>query len=192
VAYPDEAINAWDKTPGESARDHFVCVQSVVVDEDDALWILDPASPNFQAVVQGGPKLLKVDLAANKVERVYHFDDVTAPTKSYLNDVRFTRGFAFISDSGLAEVADHARCDVRAPRTRTSTEQKHRDLDGFSRSDARRDLSVLRTVRRTATSVESRLSPINKSARPTTVRSYLQDEWRLCALTLGSAWNESV
>ena len=77
LAYPDEAINAWDKTPGESARDHFVCVQSVVVDEDDALWILDPAAPNFQAVVEGGPKLLKVDLAHNKVERVYHFDDVT-------------------------------------------------------------------------------------------------------------------
>src|SRR5215216_6887718 len=39
VPYPNEAINAWDQTPGESARDHFVSVQSVVVvDEEDALW----------------------------------------------------------------------------------------------------------------------------------------------------------
>jgi hypothetical protein len=54
VPYPNEAINAWDQTPGESARDHFVSVQSVVVDEEDALWILDPASPYFRAVVPGG------------------------------------------------------------------------------------------------------------------------------------------
>jgi sugar lactone lactonase YvrE len=104
VAYPNEAINAWDKTPGESARDHFVCVQSVVVDEEDALWILDPASPGFQAVVPSGAKLLKVSLATNEIERVYHFDTESAPEKSYLNDVRFARGFAFISDSGLGAI----------------------------------------------------------------------------------------
>jgi hypothetical protein len=104
VPYPDEAINAWDKTPGQSARDHFVDVQSVVVDEDDALWILDPASPNFQGVVEGGPKLLKVDLASKTVEGAYYFDHVSAPTKSYLNDVRFANGFAFMSDSGLGAI----------------------------------------------------------------------------------------
>jgi sugar lactone lactonase YvrE len=102
--YPNEAINAWDKTPGESARDHFVCVQSVVVDEEDALWILDPASPGFQAVVEGGPKLLKVNLSTNEVERAYHFDNEGAPEKSYLNDVRFAQGSAFMSDSGLGAI----------------------------------------------------------------------------------------
>jgi sugar lactone lactonase YvrE len=104
VPYPNEAINVWDKTPGESARSHFVCVQSVVVDEDDFLWILDPASPGFQAVVPGGAKLLKVNLATNGVEREYHFDNESAPDKSYLNDVRFAKGFAFISDSGLGAI----------------------------------------------------------------------------------------
>ena len=100
----DEAINAWDQTPGESARDHFVSVQSVVVDEEDALWILDPASPYFRAVVPGGAKLVRVDLATNEVTRVYHFDDESAPVKSYFNDVRFARGHAFISDSGLGAI----------------------------------------------------------------------------------------
>jgi sugar lactone lactonase YvrE len=104
IPYPNEAINAWDKVPGDSARDHFVCVQSVVVDEDDYLWILDPASPGFQAVVPGGPKLLKVNLATNGIEKQYHFDSVAAPEKSYLNDVRFAQGNAFISDSGLGAI----------------------------------------------------------------------------------------
>ncbi len=104
VPYPDEAINAWDKTPGESAGGHFVCVQSVVVDEDDVLWILDPASPGFQEVVKGGAKLLKVNLATNEIERVYHFDNESAPAKSYLNDVRLAHGFAFMSDSGLGAI----------------------------------------------------------------------------------------
>ncbi len=104
VPYPDAAINAWDNTAGEPAKSHFVCVQSVVVDEEDTLWILDPASPGFKAVVQGGAKLLKVNLATNKIERVYHFDNEAAPMKSYLNDVRFAHGFAFISDSGLGAI----------------------------------------------------------------------------------------
>lgn len=104
VAYPNEALNAWDMAPGESARDHFVSIQSVVVDEEDALWILDPASPYFRAVVPGGAKLVRVDLATNEVTRVYHFDDEAAPEKSYMNDVRFAHGHAFISDSGLGAI----------------------------------------------------------------------------------------
>jgi sugar lactone lactonase YvrE len=79
-------------------------VQSVVVDEEDALWILDPASPYFQAVVQGGAKLLKVDLSTNEVAHVYHFNEEGAPVKSYLNDVRFAHGHAFITDSGLGAI----------------------------------------------------------------------------------------
>jgi sugar lactone lactonase YvrE len=104
VPYPNEAINVWDKTPGESAGSHFVCVQSVVVDDEDALWILDPASPGFQGVVQGGAKLLKVNLATNEIERVYHFDSDSAATQSYLNDVAFAHGSAFMSDSGLGAI----------------------------------------------------------------------------------------
>jgi len=101
VPCPNEAFNEWDKIPGESAGSHFVCVQSVVADEEDILWILDPASPGFQKVVPGGPKLLKVNLATNGIERVYHFDNEGAPPQSYLNDVRLSHGFAFMTDSGL-------------------------------------------------------------------------------------------
>ncbi len=103
IPYPNEELNAWDQTPGESARDHFVSVQSVVA-EEDALWILDPASPYFRGVVPGGAKLVRVDLGTNEVTRVYHFDDESVPEKAYLNDVRFAHGKAFISDSGLGAI----------------------------------------------------------------------------------------
>jgi sugar lactone lactonase YvrE len=104
IPYPNAKLNEWDKQPGESARSHFVSIQSVVADEQDALWILDPASPNFEGVIEGGPKLLKVNLATDEAERVYHFDSAAAPTKSYLNDVRFAAGHAFMSDSGLGAI----------------------------------------------------------------------------------------
>ena len=103
VPYPNEELNAWDLEPGESARDHFVSVQSVVA-HDDALWALDPSSPYFRAVVPGGAKLVRVDLDTNEVARVYHFDDGIAPEKSYFNDVRLARGHAFITDSGLPAI----------------------------------------------------------------------------------------
>jgi len=103
VPYPNAEINAWDKLAGESASSHFVCVQSVVA-EGDALWILDPASPGFQAVVPGGPKLVKVHLGTNAIERTYSFDEIAAPLKSYLNDVRFAYGHAFMTDSGLGAI----------------------------------------------------------------------------------------
>jgi len=104
VPYPDEDWNTWDDSsePG----DHFVCVQSVYVDEKDFLWILDPASPMFGGVVPGGPKLLKVDIDKNKVVQKIIFDESVAPPASYLNDVRVDTGknVAYITDSGLGAI----------------------------------------------------------------------------------------
>jgi sugar lactone lactonase YvrE len=99
--YPDQTWNRWDPSlpPGE----RFVCVQSVYVDQNDFLWILDPASPQFAGVLPGGPKLVKVDLAQDKVIQVIRFDETVAPKRSYLNDVRVdaARKFAYLTDSGL-------------------------------------------------------------------------------------------
>jgi hypothetical protein len=46
--FPNEE---WNK-PG-AASSHFVCVQSVVVDDHDNLWVLDPAAPKMQEIVKG-------------------------------------------------------------------------------------------------------------------------------------------
>ena len=95
--FPNEE---WNK-PGAAAS-HFVCVQSVIVDDQDNLWVLDPAAPKMQQIVKGGPKLVKIDLLANQVAQTIPFGEDIAPAKSYLNDVRIdTRSeTAFITDSG--------------------------------------------------------------------------------------------
>ena len=110
-AFPDDE---WNKSavggtrsgePG-SPESHFVCVQSVVVDDQGNLWILDPAAPKMQEIVKGGPKLIKVDLGTNKVTRTIPFGENVAPAKSYLNDVRIDTANrkAFITDSAKCAI----------------------------------------------------------------------------------------
>jgi sugar lactone lactonase YvrE len=100
--FPDEAWNGKNGPP----EGRWVCVQSVVVDDQGVLWILDPASPKTEGVVKGGPKLVKVDLSTNKVVQTISFDETIAPTRSYLNDVRVDTktGHAFITDSGAGAI----------------------------------------------------------------------------------------
>ena len=99
--YPNEE---WNK-PGPPAS-HFVCVQSVVVDDQENLWVLDPAAPKMQEIVKGGPKLVKIDLRANQLVQTIPFGKDIATAKSYLNDVRIdTRAdTAFITDSGKGAI----------------------------------------------------------------------------------------
>ena len=53
--FPNDEWNKWDlQIP--SAPKHFVCVQSVVVDHEDNLWVLDPAAPMLLATIPGGPE----------------------------------------------------------------------------------------------------------------------------------------
>jgi sugar lactone lactonase YvrE len=94
----------WNK-PG-AADSHFICVQSVYVDANDSLWILDPAAPKMQAIVKGGPKLIKVDLKTNEIVQKIPFSEVVAREKSYLNDVRVdtNAGVAFMTDSGRGAI----------------------------------------------------------------------------------------
>ena len=100
--FPDAA---WNAQKGDPAK-RFVCVQSVVVDDQDHLWVLDPASPKQDGVIPGGAKLVEIDLATNKVIRTIPFSDQVAPRKSYLNDVRFDTAnqAAYITESGVGAI----------------------------------------------------------------------------------------
>jgi sugar lactone lactonase YvrE len=102
--FPDTAWNHWDDSV--KPEDHFVCVQSVYMDKDDNLWILDPASPYLAGVVPGGAKLLKVDIGRGTVVQKILFDGNAAPPASYLNDVRIDteNDVAYITDSGLGAI----------------------------------------------------------------------------------------
>lgn len=98
VAYPDAAINDWPgrTLPNPNAfsdeqadQTHFVSVQSVVVDPDDRLWVLDTGAPLLKNTVPGGAKLVCIDLKTNQVIRTILLPPSTAGKNSYMNDVRF-------------------------------------------------------------------------------------------------------
>ena len=103
VPFPDANINRLNlQNPGET----FVSVQSVVVDPNDRLWIVDTGSINLMPIVaKNAPKLVCVDLATNKIVKTIRFDtsDAVLPS-TYLNDIRFdlrkgAEGTAYITDS---------------------------------------------------------------------------------------------
>jgi sugar lactone lactonase YvrE len=102
--YPDAEWNAWRnrKRFELSPQDHFVCVQSVVVDHHDNLWVVDAGAPAMDFIVPGAPKLVEISLATNTVTRVIPLDESVAPQGSYMNDIRFTPDdrYAFVTDSG--------------------------------------------------------------------------------------------
>ncbi|MET0744331.1 MAG: L-dopachrome tautomerase-related protein [Microvirga sp.] len=102
--FPNAEWNAWRNARKDemSARDHWICVQSVVADGRGNVWVLDPAAPAQAQLVPGGPKLVRVDLASDTVAQTIMFDEAAAPQGSYLNDVRFSPDgrHAYITDSG--------------------------------------------------------------------------------------------
>jgi len=102
--YPDARWNAWRNARKDelSARDHWVCVQSVVADRQGNVWALDAGAPAQSLVVPQGPKLVRIDLASNRAVQTIAFGENAAPQGSYLNDVRFSPDgrHAFITDSG--------------------------------------------------------------------------------------------
>lgn len=90
IAYPSEEIN-----------NLFVCVQSVVIDKLNRLWVLDPANPQFKGVVEGGPKLYQIDIQTNDIVKIYNFPETVYTSTSYLNDVRIDTKdeIAYMTDS---------------------------------------------------------------------------------------------
>ena len=98
VAYPDAAVNDWPgrTLPNPNAfkdeaanQTHFVSVQSVVVDPQDRLWVLDTGAPLLKDIVPGGPKLVCISLQTNRILRTILLPPPVAGTNTYLNDVRF-------------------------------------------------------------------------------------------------------
>ena len=83
--FPDKDWNSWDKS--QSGSNKWVCVQAVFVDDRDQLWVVDAAAPEMESVQGNGAKLVKIDLASNRVVRIYNLTEL-AGKNSYFNDVR--------------------------------------------------------------------------------------------------------
>jgi sugar lactone lactonase YvrE len=105
VPYPNAELN----TPGDNP-DHFLSVQSVVVDPRNRLWVLDTGAPDLGPIQgQQWPKLVGIDLATNQVFKTIRFPPDVVLQRTYLNDVRFDLrrgqdGLAFITDSGQGAI----------------------------------------------------------------------------------------
>lgn len=106
VPYPNAEMSKGDP---ERAAQTLLAAQAVVVDPTGKrLWIADTGN-GFGALKEGGPKLVAVDLATNKVVKTIPIPLSVAVPGTYLNDVRFdlkrgTQGMAFITDSGTTGI----------------------------------------------------------------------------------------
>ncbi|MDB5919029.1 MAG: hypothetical protein JWR40_3263 [Massilia sp.] len=102
--YPDQQWNAWRNVLRDElgAADHWVCVQSVVADGRGSVWVVDAAAPAVDGIVPEGPKLVRIDLATDRVTQVIRFGQDVAIPGSYMNDVRFSKDgkYAYLTDSG--------------------------------------------------------------------------------------------
>jgi len=114
VPYPSAELNEW--VHDRSAAHRLVSVQSVVIDPDGYLWLLDTGAPSFSPYVDEGPKLVRVDLSRNEVDRVVPVDAAAMTPTTYLNDVRFDfshGSHAYLTDSqptGALIVVDLDTC----------------------------------------------------------------------------------
>ncbi|MGF6639334.1 L-dopachrome tautomerase-related protein [Paraburkholderia sp. MM6662-R1] len=102
--YPDDRWNGWRNARRDelNPQDRWVCVQAMLCDSQNNLWVLDPGAPAQAFVVPGAPKLVRIDLATDSVVGCIAFTLEIAPQGSYLNDVRISPDgrFAYITDSG--------------------------------------------------------------------------------------------
>jgi sugar lactone lactonase YvrE len=104
IPYPNKEFNHW--TADTSVKNSFICVQSVYIDDQNYLWILDPSNPLFQGVINLTAKLYKVNLNNNQIIETHHFDSTVIYKNSYLNDVRVDteKQIAYITDSGVGSI----------------------------------------------------------------------------------------
>jgi len=104
VPFPDADWNGWRNAKSDTVdpKTHFVCVQSVVADQQDRLWVVDAAAPAMAHVIKDGPKLVGIDLKTNQVVKTIPFDSSTVLQASYINDVRIAPDgkTAYLTDSG--------------------------------------------------------------------------------------------
>ncbi len=103
-SYPNARWNEWRNARSNelSVADHFVCVQSIVPDQQGHLWVVDPGAPGNEKILEGAPKLVRIDLATNKVTKVVAIPGDVALQGTYLNDIRFSPDgrTGYITDSG--------------------------------------------------------------------------------------------
>lgn len=131
--YPDAAWNAGAKDGGEVAH-AFVLINSIRIGPDGALWLVDAGAPGIgKPAVKGGARLFRVDLGTNAIARVYDLGAVAGP-RSFVDDVRFHGGTAYLTDAGMPGLIVLDLASGRARRVldgdRSTTDQRPMFADG--------------------------------------------------------------
>ncbi len=102
--YPNAKWNSWRNSRANElpVGDYFVCVQSIVPDGHGNLWVLDPGAPGNEKILEGAPKLVRIDLTSNTVTKTILVPGDVALQGTYLNDIRFSPDgkTGYITDSG--------------------------------------------------------------------------------------------
>ena len=98
--------NTWNEFDLSEPFDRFMNVNAVHSDGAGSLWVVDYAGPNFGPSIKGAQKLVQIDLATNRVARVYRFRNDVLPEGARLNDVRVDakRKTAYISEFGIGAI----------------------------------------------------------------------------------------
>ncbi|WP_153393694.1 L-dopachrome tautomerase-related protein [Chryseobacterium vaccae] len=104
VPYPNAEWNSFKK--GEDGQNKFVTVQSVVTDDKGFLWVVDAAGIGLGKVYQHSSKVVKINLATNKIEKIYRFPESAGGENVYINDVRVDNqnGFAYLTNSNTGGI----------------------------------------------------------------------------------------
>lgn len=97
--FPDAEWNAW--RAGTPASERFINLNALRLDATGMLWAVDTGSPEFGGdPLPGGAKLVAIDLATGRVDRVVYFASDIARPGSYVDDVRFNGRHAYLTDAG--------------------------------------------------------------------------------------------
>ena len=135
--YPDGRWNSWRNAKASelSVADHFVCVQSIVPDRQGNLWVLDPGAPGNEKILPGAPKLVRIDLATDRVMKMVPVPEDVALQGTYLNDIRFSPDgrTGYITDSGTRGAIIVIDLD---------SGQSHRALDGHASTQVDKSVTV--------------------------------------------------
>ena len=131
-AYPNVDWNNW--APGGDVTKAFVNVNALHRDDHNGLWVIDTGSPDFGGnPLPGGAKAVRIDLATDRVDRIYPLGPQVVLPGSYVDDIRFHGDHAYLTDAGRPGLIV---LDLR-------TGEAHRVLDGTRAVTASSDRPII-------------------------------------------------
>ncbi len=95
--YPGNEWNEW--RPGASNHDRIVSSHAVFADSSNNLWVVDDAAPRVAPPVVGAAKLVKIDLATDRVSRVYPLGAEILPKGTMIGHMRVDARFAYVTEA---------------------------------------------------------------------------------------------